>query len=103
MNLEKIGFTLIDLYYSKEHEVFCFIARENYDNNNNNNNNSYYGRIVVCFRGTASKKQMESNLNYAQKFVDFENLTLTSLDCLDGLHINGNNNNNFFFLIIIII
>jgi hypothetical protein len=39
MDLSKIGFTLLKTHYSTEHEVFCFIARENSTR-----------RLVVCFR-----------------------------------------------------
>jgi len=39
MDLQKIGFSLIKFHYSKEHEVFCIIAREDSTR-----------RLVVCFR-----------------------------------------------------
>lgn len=39
MNLDPIGFELIDLTYNAEHEVFCFISRE-----------KETGRLVVAFR-----------------------------------------------------
>ena len=39
MDLQKIGFTLVKFHYSREHEVFCFIARQDSTR-----------RLVVCFR-----------------------------------------------------
>ena len=39
MDLDKIGFFLVDVHYNKDHEVFCFIAREKKTD-----------RIVVAFR-----------------------------------------------------
>ena len=39
MDLQKIGFTLLKFHYSREHEVFCFIARQDSTR-----------RLVVCFR-----------------------------------------------------
>ena len=39
MDLKKIGFTMVKYQYSTEHEVFCFIARQDSTR-----------RLVVCFR-----------------------------------------------------
>ncbi len=38
-------------------------------------------------RGTASKRQMEDNLNFSQKSVDFHALSTATLDCMDGLEL----------------
>ena len=42
--------------------------------------------------GTSSKRQMEDNLNYKQKYIDFFAEKLTAVDNFDGLSIN----NGFF-------
>jgi len=39
MNLDPIGYELIDLTYNADHEVFCFISRE-----------KATGRLIVAFR-----------------------------------------------------
>jgi len=78
MRLDKVGFELVDLTYNRDHEVFCFVARE-----------ISTGRLVVGFRGTASKRQMEDNLRYTQRAVVFSALTTATLDGLDGLSIKG--------------
>lgn len=79
IDLASCGYEPIDKFYCAEYEVFCFIAREKSTQ-----------RIVVCFRGTASKKQMEANLKYSQLPVNLEEMDLPSLDQLDGLTISKN-------------
>lgn len=74
LDLSPHGYELLDKFYSADYELFCFIARERSTK-----------RIVVCFRGTASKKQMEANLKYSQRAVNFDELDLPALDQLDGL------------------
>eukprot|EP01031_Cornospumella_fuschlensis_P047869 gene47869-58645_t len=63
VDLASIGYELVDSFYCAEYELFCFIARE-----------IKTQRLVVTFRGTASKKQMEANLKYSQVPVNFETL-----------------------------
>jgi hypothetical protein len=75
MDLSLLGFEIVDKFYSKTNEVFCVIAKE-----------LHTQRLVVAFRGTASKKQMEGNLNYQHVEVDFFKLHTTTLDLLDGLN-----------------
>ena len=44
---------------------------------------------ITKYRGTASKRQMEVNLDMAFKEVDFTKLTTATLDNLDGLSIKN--------------
>jgi hypothetical protein len=72
---------LIDFFYDKKHEVVCYILKENASKTGGSE------RIVVAFRGTASKKQMEDNMNYKKKKVNFHNLEkLYAIDMMDGLN-----------------
>lgn len=79
-DLEGIGFELVEEFYDSTHEVYCIICRELKPTK----------RIVVSFRGTASKKQMEDNMNYTKRPVDFFELGITSLDHLDRLALPKN-------------
>jgi hypothetical protein len=98
-DIDTFGFELIEEFYDPTHEVYCIIAREKVgptptadgppaDATTANPNKT--GRIVVSFRGTASKRQMEDNMNYAQRPVDFQNLDIPSLDHLDRLTVPQN-------------
>eukprot|EP01035_Chromulina_nebulosa_P018490 gene18490-24205_t len=80
MDLKSNGFELIEIGYYPEHETFCYIAREKHTR-----------RLVVAFRGTASRKQMEHNLNYAKRPLDIFSLRLTTLDTMDGLDLGNTN------------
>ncbi len=42
--------------------------------------------ISLVYRGTASKKQMEDNLNYSRLPIDFHDLAIPALDHVDGLN-----------------
>lgn len=42
--------------------------------------------ICLVYRGTASKKQMEDNLNYSRLPIDFHDLAIPALDHVDGLN-----------------
>eukprot|EP01034_Spumella_vulgaris_P028050 gene28050-34847_t len=84
MDVERVGYTLIECHYNPAHEVFCFIVRE-----------KKTGRLVVAFRGTASKRQMEDNLNFTQKAVDFSELSTDTLDQMDGLSIRKEESDEF--------
>ena len=76
MDLSLIGFTLIESYYSNTNEVFCIIAKEDATK-----------RLVVAFRGTASKKQMNGNLNYQRIHLNLFTLHTRDVDELDGLSV----------------
>lgn len=78
-DLPGLGYTIIEEFYDPSHEVYCLIARE-----------IKTGRIFVVFRGTASKKQMEDNMNYGQRPIKFEDMSIPSLDHLDNLSFNPN-------------
>jgi hypothetical protein len=81
INLEVIGMILIDFFYDKKHEVVCYILKETVIKTGGTE------RIVIAFRGTASKKQMEDNMNYKKKKVNFHNLEkLYAIDMMDGLN-----------------
>ncbi len=54
--------------------------------------------LITCYRGTASKKQMEDNLNYGKKAVDFNDLSIPALDHIDGLRIKPLDNDEDFEL-----
>lgn len=41
------------------------------------------------YRGTASQRQMEDNLNYSQIEIDLEKEFLTEIDEDDGLYLTG--------------
>lgn len=68
-------FVMVDFHYNEDHEVFCFVCK-----------NTVTGKLIVAFRGTASKKQMEDNLNYSQRFIDWLKLD-TAADYNDGLDV----------------
>jgi hypothetical protein len=91
VNLASAGVELIDFFYDTAHEVICYIVRERKrpaDPSNSNSQSKVDQRIVVVFRGTASKRQMEDNLNYRKKQVDFNKLEhLYAVDMMDGLNI----------------
>lgn len=76
MDINRYGYTLIDFCYEKEHETFCLIARKKVNN-----------RIVVAFRGTASRRHWNSNLKYKKMLLDLNDLKLPELDSTDGLQV----------------
>lgn len=97
-DLDSCGFELIEEFYDPTHEVYCIIAREkdvvatpkegeepSISAGTPSSKKASSGRIVVSFRGTASKRQMEDNMNYTQRPVDFHTLDIPSLDHLDRL------------------
>jgi hypothetical protein len=93
-DIGNLGFELIEEFYDPTHEVYCIIARETISVQPQDRNATAAAdappaetRIVVAFRGTASKRQMEDNMNYSQRSVDFHNLDIPSLDHLDRLNI----------------
>lgn len=88
-DLDSCGFDLIEEFYDPAHEVYCIIAREKETISTEEGTQGCIipGRIVVSFRGTASKRQMEDNMNYAQRPVDLNSLDIPSLDHLDRLNV----------------
>lgn len=76
MNLAFSGFEFVDAFYDTEHETFCFIARE-----------LSTQKLTVVFRGTASRRQMEDNLNYKRMELNIIAMKLCALDEIDGLDV----------------
>jgi hypothetical protein len=96
VNLASAGVELVDFFYDTAHEVICYIVRERKgptDSSKSDVQSNEDQRIVVAFRGTASKRQMEDNLNYRKKQVDFYRLEpLYAVDMMDGLNIKETGN-----------
>jgi hypothetical protein len=76
IDLDIVGYDLVDNIYDKSHEVNCYILREK----------TAPFRLVIAFRGTASKKQMEDNLNYTKMKINFNHLNMYAIDLYDGLN-----------------
>jgi Wnt-binding factor required for Wnt secretion/Lipase (class 3) len=77
MRLEDDGYTLIDLHYNSDYEIFCFVARDIKSRS-----------LVVSFRGSSSKKHMEVNLDYSQRELDLFSMKMSALDSIDGLNVS---------------
>lgn len=98
IEVDDIGYTLLNHAYDSDHDTVCFIFRHKVE-----------PKIVICFRGTCSKKHWSSNLKYKPYPVNLESMKLDDLDELDGLSIpvstnkefqEGQSHGNFFFYII---
>jgi hypothetical protein len=76
IDLDSVALELVDNIYDKSHEVVCYVLRER----------TPPFRLVVSFRGTASKKQMEDNMNYTKTKINFNHLNLYAIDLYDGLN-----------------
>jgi hypothetical protein len=85
MDIDRHGYRMIDYCYDTEHETFCIIAR-----------NTRSDRIVIAFRGTASRRHWNSNLKYKKMLLDFDQLKLTELDTVDGLQVKIHLTNDCF-------
>lgn len=92
MDLEDLGYTLVESIFNSEHETVCYIMR-----------NDATSRVAVVFRccdihkftcgiimydrGTSTKQHWNDNLNYSQKRLNMFEQRLIALDQLDGLHL----------------
>jgi hypothetical protein len=74
IEVEGLGYTLLNHAYDSDHDTVCFIFRHKVE-----------PKVVICFRGTCSKKHWASNLKYKPHPVDLSSMALADLDELDGL------------------
>mmetsp|Transcript_21523 Transcript_21523/g.31265 ORF Transcript_21523/g.31265 Transcript_21523/m.31265 type:complete len:1073 (+) Transcript_21523:100-3318(+) len=81
LNLELCGYTLINQAYDSEHEAVCYIVRHKTIN-----------RVVVIFRGSASRQHWTDNLKFSQRPINLVEMPLKTLDLVDGLQIPMQNN-----------
>ena len=73
-SLAESGHTFVAVVEDVERDTSCLIARHTLTN-----------RLVIGFRGTRSKKNMDDNLKYSKRRIDFENMPLLDLDKQDEL------------------
>ena len=80
MMMTMIVTTIITLHYHHHH---LHHHRHHYRHHHHHHPHHRYHH-----RGTASKRQMENNLKYAQRAIDFHSLKTEHVDAIDGLTIN---------------
>lgn len=70
LSLDSLGYELLGYIYDASFESYCIIVRKRTGKR----------QIVVSFRGTACKRQMEINLMYAKKKVVFDELPMDKVN-----------------------